>query len=157
MNAPVQPAVPTVRTGMRVEVSPDETMATTYFGFVCNDNGGQPDIIAFPFSENNAQFYPFRSCVHVNDPRLESVKNEIRQDEFRGVFRIAEGETSQQRLTKAHVDIEQSQLEMGKQIFALMGSKDDLQDRVEVLEEIARRTGALAAAPAKRGRGKRST
>lgn len=148
MTAAESREVPVLWPGTEVEVCPDESMGVTHIGFVVTPNGTQPNILAYNITPaGGLEFVRYQYCLHINDPKLESVKNEIRADAFRGVFRLSHNEIQRRKLIEGFAGLEQGQLDLGRQLAALQSTVDDLTERVNTLEEIARRKCELAREP----------
>jgi hypothetical protein len=136
--------VPTIHPGMRVEVSPDETFSDVWNGEIVATNGGRPHIAASHFTEDNFfPLHPMRYCLHVNDPELEKQADEIRQDEFRGVYRLAHSEIQAAETVRAIGILENRMDKMAEEAVITENLVDDLRRRVALLEEAAHRLGTI--------------
>jgi len=136
--------LPTIYRGMMVEVSPDETFATVHFGMICAVNNGRPHITSFPFYEDGAEVgRPFQNCLHQNDPDLESSKDVIRQDEFRGVYRLAQGELQAIAVRDFVMGFRDDRDSIRKDLKVKDGIIGDLLSRITALEQAAEKAGLL--------------
>jgi len=139
------PGLPTIYPGMIVEVSDDETFARVHIGQIVADNNGRPHIIACRIiDEDNVEpIWTYGNCVHQSDPDLPSLKDDIRQNEHRGVYRLAMSELRSIEMEKSITRLERLIAEKTDASNLQSEIADDLRQRVELLEEVAAKTGAI--------------
>lgn len=145
------PGLPTIYPGMRVEVSDDETFSVVHVGEVIAANNGRPHIIARRVIDEDTveTAWAYGSCVHQNDPELESLKESIRQNPNRGVYRLAWSEIQAIHTAETAARLEYAIDKINAQLEPLAATIATLQERVDFVQDGLAKMNALRKPPGK--------